>query len=253
MITPIVASLALLGLQEGRWQPTPVTADLLARRTDDRLATLSKATLSYQYNYDKASVGHAYAVCEGTIVKPGVFWLQVPRMEPTNQRDPMNRERWISDGKHFGMSTEPKFPVPGPLVKRPGVPSKPASIWFTDFSRVIFSGLGQATHPFQKFLADARKLGFKPNVAVRELTFRGQKIISYRLNLVKGAVNYQIVIDGRGWLPVSVLNTIGKDTTRWSAVNWNLRPGKLLDVNRVKFIKQGATTTFSPKPPRSKG
>ncbi|RYG24237.1 hypothetical protein EON82_11375 [bacterium] len=250
MITSFVASLALLGLQEGRWLPTSVTPDLLVRRVDDRLATLSKATLTYQYNYDKKSVGSAYAVCEGTIVKPGVFWLQVPQMVPTRERDPMNRERWISDGKHFGMSTEPKFPTPGPLAKRPGVPAKPASIWFTDFSRVIFSGLGQKTNPMQKFLKDALGQGFKPNVLVRSLTFRGEKIISYQLNLAKGPIKYQVVIDGRGWLPVSVLNTIGKDATRWTAVKWNLRPGKSLNPAKVKFIKQGATTAFSPKPPQ---
>jgi hypothetical protein len=160
VIIPFVASLALLAPQEGRWVPTSVTPAVLAQRVDRRLATLSKATLSYQYDFEKSTVGRAFVICTGTIVSPGVFWLQVPKLDLTNAKEPMQRERWISDGKRFGMAAEPNEPKPGPIAKRPGVPSKPTQIWFSNFSRVIFSGLGQPVQPFAKLLGDAKRQGY---------------------------------------------------------------------------------------------
>lgn len=219
---------------------------------DKSLASLKKATVKYQYDFDGA-IGHGFAICEGTIVAPGVFKVQVPRVNPNNQRDAINYEDWVSDGKRYGMAVEPANVVPGPISKRPGAPKNPAGMWAVDFSKVIFAGLGQPTQPITKFVRAAAKAGFKSELLSRSIHFEGRLRTWYRLVLTKGNANYELLVDGAGYLPVAVTNKVGAQTTTWSKVDWNLKPGKSLDPSKVNFKKKGATLPLSPTPPRSKG
>ena len=252
MITPIVAALAFQNNQEGRWVSSSVTPTLLAQRMDQSLASLKKATVTYQYDFD-GGIGHGFAICVGTIVAPGVFKVQVPRVNPKNQRDAINYEDWVSDGKRFGIGVEPADVVPRPISKRPGAPKDPLGMWPVDFSKVIFSGLGQPTQPMAKFVKSAAKAGFKSDLLSRSIHFEGRLRTWYRLVLTKGKAKYELLVDGSRYLPVTVTNIVGTQSTTWSKVDWNLKPGKSLDPSKVNFKKKGATLPLSPAPHRSKG
>ena len=239
-----------------QWQATTLTPAAVAKRVDDKLASLGKATLLYQYNHVRAEPhpnwGTAQAACYGIIAGPGRFWLQVPHVDFA-RRDPINRELWISDGKRFSSVIEPNDPAPRPIAQRPKGPAQPAAVWFIDFSRVILSGLGRPTKPLQGFVADARRMGFKVVSQARSYAYRGRKRDDYRIVATKGAIRYEIVVDGWGNVPVSVTNTIGKkDRSGWAAVRWDLKP-KTLDVGSINFRRRGATTGFGSAPPRPTG
>ena len=132
--------------------------------------------------------------------------------------------------KRFGSATEKasggasvrKNPArhPSPVVRRR--PSSPTQAWFSDFSRVILSGVGRPSSPLTKLVKDARSSRYKVSSDVRTLDYQGRKVTSYRIVLVRGSSRYEVVVDGRRFLPVSVTNTIGPtDNTRWSAVRWS--------------------------------
>ncbi len=219
---------------------------------DRSLATLSKTVVKYRYDFD-GQIGHGYAVCEGTILAPGKFKVQVPNIDPIHERSPINYEDWISDGKRFGSAVEPANVIPRPISKRPGAPANPLGMWPLDFSKVIFSGLGQPTQPLTKFVTAAAKAGYKSDLMSRSIHFEGKLRTWYRLVLTKGNANYEILIDAARYLPVAVTNKVGKLTTSWTLVQWNLGPGKQLDPSKVSFKKRGATLPLSPAPHRSKG
>ena len=235
MLTPFVALLAVLPpSSQGEWVATALTPIALADKTDARLANLRNANLTYHFSFYKEALGYAFADCEAKIVSPTVFWLQIPNVD-ARRKNTIEFETWISDGKRFGKSLNPEKPRPAPLSSRPGVPPKPASIWFSDFSRVILSGLGQTTHPFASLVKDAKVQGYKTTSEVRRMTVGGKAYISYRLVLTKGKARYETVIDGRQFLPVSVTNTIGDvDNSRWSGKLWSF-PNKPIDASVARF------------------
>lgn len=226
---------------------TPVA---LARKVDGQLATLSKATLSYTFEFSREEIGRGMAACLGHIVSPKKFFVQVARIDPKS-REAIVRERWIADGNRFGAADEQVSPPqPKPFAQRPAPPAHPLSVWYTDFGRVILSGLGRPTHPFETFLKEAASNGYKITARARTFTYKGQKRSSYQLVVYKGVVRYETVIDGRGFVPVSVMNTIGPKTfSRWFNVEWNLRPGKTLNVQACRFVTPGPMRRFVPRPP----
>lgn len=252
MITPIVAALALQNNQEGRWVSSSVTPTVLAQKIDQSLATLKRTTVKYQYDFN-GKIGRGFAICEGTIVAPGVFKVQVPRVNSSNAREAINYEDWVSDGRRYGMAVEPANVVPRPISKRPGAPKNPLAIWAVDFSKVIFSGLGQPTRPMSKWVVAAAKAGFKSDLLSRSIHYEGRLRTWYRLVLTKGNTNYELLVDGSRYLPVAVTNKVGDQITTWTKVDWNLKPGKSLDPSKVNFKKKGATLPLSPSPRRSKG
>ena len=220
---------------------------MLAAKTDTQLSTLRNATLNYRFSWFKDSVGSAYADCEAKIVSPKEFWIQLPNID-THRKDVINFETWKSDGRRFGRSIYPDRPRPGLLSSRPGLPAKPATAWFSDFSRIILSGVGQTTHPFANLVKDAVKGGFKATTQFRRLRLEGKEYVSYRLVLAKGAARYETVIDGRRFLPVSVTNTVGKvDNSRWSGPMWTF-PKKPIDASVTRFTTGAKGTAPSAKP-----
>lgn len=261
MIPTIAASLAVLAPQTKTkttsWVATPLTPAAVAKRVDDTLATMGKATVRYQYIYDRPyehpEGGHAQAACIGHIVGPGKFWIQVPNMD-FRRRDPINYEIWIADGKRFSSVVDPADPNPRPIAQRPLGPKSPASVWFTDFSRVILSGLGRPTHPLEGFVADARRQGFNVVAQARAFPYKSGVQRDFRIVVFKKAIRYEIIIDARGNMPYSVTNTIGTDQkTLWRDVEWNFRPGKALNAAAVSFRKKAAAPALSPEPRRSSG
>lgn len=249
MITPLVALLLLAPTDEGQWVSTSLTPLSLAVKTDAQLASVRNAILSYRFSWLKDAVGSAYADCESTIVSPTRFRIQIPNVD-TRRKNVIVYETWISDGKHFGRGVDEARPEPGPLTARPGVPAKPASVWFSDFSRVILSGLGQATHPFASLVNDAARQGYKTTTAVRRLKADGREYLSYRLVLAKGPARYETIIDGKRFLPVSVTNFYGKtDSSRWTGRLWTF-PKKAVDASTVRFKTAAKAPSLSPKPQR---
>lgn len=249
MITPFVALLAVLPPSvEGQWGTSPLTPLALAAKADDRLATLRNAKLTYHYTYYKEAVGFAFADCEANIVAPNVFWLQVPNVNP-KRNNVIEHETWIADGRRFGSAVNPDQPRPKPLALRPKGTPKPVNAWFTDFSRIILSGLGQPTHPFTGLVQDATRSGYRVGTEVRKLTLKGQRYTSYRLVLSKGKTRYETVIDGDRFLPVSVTNTVGDvDNSRWSGRLWSF-PRKPISRSIATF-RAPAKTTVSLRAPR---
>lgn len=250
MITSLCALVLLAPPPEGQWAPTTLTPLDLARRVDTRLATLSNAMLNYRFTYIDQKVGSGYADCEGSIFSPTTFRVQVPVVD-TRRRNVLDRETWIADGKRFAsrMASEASDPVP--LAKRTAPPARPAAAFYENPSLVLFSGLGRATHPLEGVLKDASRLGLQPKAETRWLRFQGHQIVSYRIVLDNPKVRYELVIDGKGFLPVSITNSRGlSDSVRWSGVRWNLRPGKALDRSVITFRKPAGVVPLSGTPRR---
>lgn len=252
MITPLLVGLVLLDVQtkDGQWGKSDLTPTALAKKADDKLANLSKAMVTYTFAYVKndrtPNRETGFATCEATIISPNKYWLQVPNLD-RSRRESLNFETWISDGKRFGRGVQPDVPVPGPLSARPAPPAKPGAAWFTDCSRVIFSGLGRPTRPFQSLLTDLGRQGFKATTNFRTYTMKGRRHPTYRLVALKGNVRYETIFDGYGWVPISVMNTIGtQNNSRWADVKWQLKPGKNLDPSVVRFKKAGAVRELVP-------
>lgn len=251
MITTIVAALALTHFQEGRWVSTTVTPTQLAQRVDNALAKLSKVVVNYRYDFD-GQIGHAFGSFSGTIVAPGVFNVEVPVVDPIHERNAINTETWIADGKRFGKSMSMPKITPVPISKRPGAPANPLASWSVDFSRVIFSGLGQPTAPISKVVTAAARAGYKSDIKSRTIHFEGRKRTWYMLVLSRGKARYEILVDAVGYLPVSIKNQTGSMKASWGMVDWNLKPGKALDPKLASFPKISAQAPSS-KPRRSKG
>jgi len=252
VITTLVAGLALAAPSfQSDWTPARFTPEVLAKRVDDRLATLKKATLKYHFIYQKATFGHGESVCDCTFVDPNRFWIMVPKLDPAKESEGIENETWVADGKNFGKAVLPKDAVPGPMANRPKVPAKALSAWFTNFSKVILAGVGRPTKPLQSLVADARRQGFRTVAETRSFPYQGRTFVSHRLTLSKGPARYEIVVDPRGDVPVTITNTIGKDFSRWVQVDWNLRPkGKEYDPNNARFLKGAPAPNTVLKPRR---
>ncbi len=238
------------------WHASPLSPVAVAKRVDNQLATMKRATLLYQYSHVRAAPhpnwGAAQAACYGMVAGPGKFWIEVPHLDfRPSVKAPIEKEVWIADGKRFSGVIAPGDPAPKPIAQRPPGPARPAAVWFIDFSRVILSGLGRATHPLEGFVADARRMGFKVVSHERSYLYKGVRRPNYRIVALKGNIRYEIVIDGWGNVPTSINNSIGTtDHSGWAAVRWDLKP-KALDVAAINFQKKGATLGLSPAPRRS--
>lgn len=247
---PTIAALLVLApsVPEGQWGATSMTAAGLASKVDGALASLTGVTMHFVYVYS-GSLGYGVKECEGTFVSPTKFRVEVPAYN-TKKEPYIDYETWVSDGKQFGSAYSSKFAKPQvPASRRPGGPAHPLGTWFGDCSRAILSGAGQPTHPFERFVADAKAAGYSVAVQERHLTFKGRVGTWYRLVVAKGAARYETVFDATGYLPVNVINTYGpKDSVHWYEVRWN-KP-KTLDTSSVKFIKPQPVKALSPAPRR---
>ncbi len=246
MITPLVAYLAVAPANDGQWTAATTTATAVAQRVDANLATMRNTKVKYQFFY-KRGEENGYMTCESTVIGPGVYWMQVPEVNAKRMPN-MVRERWISNGKRFGKSVEPDGPRPGPLTKRPSPYASPAAAWFTNFSRTIMLGIAAGSRPFQSLLADAGRQGYKSAFQQRQFTRGGTKTTQYRTVLTKGPARYEIVVDGRFMLPVSIVNYANaNDNTRWSGVSWQ-HSRKPMDASIATFRPPAKTTILSQAP-----
>lgn len=244
---PTIAALVLApSTPEGQWGPTNLTAPALARKVDNALATLTGVTMHFVYVYD-TSDAYGMKACEGTFVSPTTFRFEMPVFDP-KAKATVSYETWVADGKRFGRSLATAFPKPQvPVAQRPKGPAHPASVWFADCSRVMLSGAGQATHPLERFVADAQAQGFRLAVENRHLTFQGRKGSWYRLVATKGPARYETVFDAAGYLPVNVINTNGpKAQVRWYEARWG-KP-KRIDASVARFTQPKSVTSPAPAP-----
>ena len=247
MIPTIAALILAPSTPEGQWGPTSLTAVALAQKVDRALATLSGVTMHFTYVYDTTDA-YAFKTCEGTFVSPTTFRFEMPVFDP-KAKATVSFETWVADGKRFGRSFgRDNFPKPQtPVAQRPKGPAHPASVWFADCSRVMLSGAGQATHPVERFVAEARAQGFKLVVETRHLNFKGRNGVWYRLVASKGPARYETVFDAAGYLPVNVINKSGpKAQVRWYEVRWG-KP-KRIDASVARFIQPRSTTSPAPAP-----
>ncbi len=247
---PTIAALLVVApsTPEGQWGPTPMTAPALAAKVDNALATLKGVTVHFVYVYN-TSVAYATKVCDGTFVSPTKFRLQVPAYDP--KKEPVvDYETWVADGTSFGSIKSSSFPKPqSSVTHRPAGPAHPANLWFADFTRSMFYGVGQPTHPLQRFVSDARAQGYKIAVQTRRFPFRGAERTWYRLVAAKGTQRYETVFDATGYLPVNVTNTSGpKDSVHWYEVRWS-KP-KTLDASVARFTapKSMQGSSSAPRP-----
>lgn len=248
-MTPFLALLvALPSSNDGQWGATSMTPLALARGVDEKLATLRQTKLSYFFTYVKKSVGSGYDQCEGSILEPGRFFLKVPIVDP-KAHPVVNEEWWVSDGRRYGQGLhEEPFRIV-PLGQRPAGPASPVNAWFSNFSRVILSGVGRRSHPLQNLVVDAARQKFSTVAQMRVLAFQGKRYTQHRLVLVKGLARYEIDVDGHFMLPTGVVNFVGSnDNTRWSAVRWDF-PRKPIDPKVISF-RTPKVVTPSAGPPR---
>ena len=248
---PTLAALVLLvpSVPEGQWVPAGLTPMALAAKVDNRLATLPRARLSYEFWWQKETIGYGSMQGEGTVVSPRVFRMLVPNVD-TRRPNVIEKEYWISDGRRFG-SEIGRFPTAATAGKRPGGPTNPVRTWFSDFSRTILSGLGRPTHPIASFVASAQREGYQTTVNLRKIRAKGRLWQQYRLLVAKGPARYETIIDADYLVPSSVVNMVGKDNSRWSGVRWAF-PKRPIPATEVAFRKPAPAPRSAPSPLRPK-
>ena len=246
MISTLAALLVVApSTPEGQWGPAKLSAPMLAQRVDNALATLAGVTVHFVYVYN-TSLAWATKDCDGTIVSPKKFRLELPIFD-LKRKAIVDYETWVADGDRFGSVASSHFPkAQMPTARRPIGPAHPASVWFADCTRVMFSGIGQPTRPLERFVADAKAQGYGLAVQERHLRFRGREGTWYRLVASKGSARYETVFDATGYLPVNVINTSGpKDSVHWYEVQW--RKPKTVDASVAKFTQPKSVQSPAPE------
>jgi hypothetical protein len=244
-VTPVLISFLFL-THSGNFTPWSETwttsADsplALAQSVDAKLHQLGPTTLTYAYECAVAPF-KGFILSQCAIEGPKMFHIEYP-LVTNNERKGMLRVTLIEKGGKLASKVQDGKTQIGPAPLTRPLPSDLIKDWFKNDAEDLFKAIGSPVNPFTALVrrASSPGSGLLVKAEHREVTarapdgrhlLRDQRIIITRdaaHEKSDGKLLYEIVIDEKHRLPVSITNTVqvGKVTfgTRLSHCDWHTR------------------------------
>ncbi len=219
----VFISLALLSPQapSQSWTKYEKTPLALAQELDRALHTLKPSKLDYEMECSTAQYrGLMHCHCE--FVNPKRFHVEYPILTDS-ERTGFYRETLIAKGGKLAMRDQGSDPHVGPLPATRPLARNLLRDWFKNDTRAMFTAVGSRSNPFATLVNDANRpgSGYAAKAEQREVKFvdptgKSHTVKTERIVITRDAVHtkregdlmYEVIVDDRFHLPVSMTNTI---------------------------------------------
>lgn len=198
------------------WKPSKVTVGDLAKKVSFATANLKK-TLAYLTVNVQTPEGQAWfkppsvllRIIDSKLYRVDYVVVQSIPFSASLVRNQKERIFRL-DTKVLKTSLTGKLPAAYKVTGNALVP-----LFETDYSRLAFQGLTEGVDAWVPVLTGMSKgvSGYKTTVEERRMKYRGQDFLSYRILATRGvsdkkpgASTFEIVLDGKRFLPVTIRN-----------------------------------------------
>lgn len=215
------------------WQPSPVSAETIAKATDDVLRKAKSLSAEYM-SFMSAPEGQGSSRGAIEILDPHDFHIEYPFAQ-SQPRD-FEKQTLIADSRNFGVFSSAKSWLSrSSLSKRTRItPPDVLTSWPFHFARILFASVGSSESPLSSLVAAARRSpGTKVQVQQRTVKVGGVPAKFQRLLISRAkapAFQYEILIDNASHLPltlrVQTQRGSGAPTTLLWSAKWNQSKGQ---------------------------
>jgi hypothetical protein len=223
------------GQGSSQWGPTKITPEVLAKKTDDRLHTIENASVAYVYQFQLAA-GQGAIGGMAEIKNQTTYRIQAPVVGYTEKEGPYWEAR-IADGSK--LITYPKSEKgkskSGPLNPTIQFPASFLVAWLHGNVKFLFDAVGTKANPLEALVQSVRA---NPSYSViaqeRTIRVHGIPVTQYRIYIehdkrkskTLGELYYEVDIDGKYFIPITMNNLTKKDGKKYSSsmmnTAWNL-------------------------------
>ena len=198
------------------WTPSSTPPLVLAAQVDSAMHSLSNTVFAYRFAFVTA-IGRGALFNACAIAGPKMFHIEYPVIG-TVERDGVKRVTVVANGSKMGRKVQDKPVQAIPFGPYKLLPGDLVKDWFKGCVGDLFSSVGTRLNPVTMLVSQASRpgSGYVVRAEKRRVFLMGQPNDNDRIVIERtpagaakeGSLFYEIVVDSKHYLPISLTNTI---------------------------------------------
>jgi hypothetical protein len=201
------------------WAKSTLRAGQVASRMDAALKGLTNMKLDSKVGLD---LGGRPAEGEGTASIGSQRRWRIESVEVRLSPIKVGYGIQVADGTRFSILGEKTWSPARPLAQRRWEGDL-VQRWPLEFITLFLYGLGTARNPFTEYVTAMSKRGAQVVVEQRTVTFNGRKLPQYRVLVRRTGYDFEAVVDGTRWVPVTFRMKQARPKGKPVQINWTAR------------------------------